>query len=226
MPIVDLMEKADKPTKFFEKFAIKQNDLELRNGLVKVDYAIKAIPEKEQTQEYKYSKAISEKMNGIWNLVRRVLFSMNRSKDLEPKFICLIISDIKNGFEISEICYYQDLKKISYNFISPEEYQHRSVQDFNLHPQIIGDTEGTHIDYSDITLENFITKQIQYRIKLKFQKPEVEKNADIDKEIIKIIEHTIKTYGFKDFKTIELNNADTNRKTFLSDAAIWEKIAK
>ncbi len=122
MPIKNLMEKADKPEKSIEKFSIKQNELEIKDKLVKLNYAIKVIPEKEQTQEYKYSKTILEQINGVWNIIRRVLFSMNRANGSEPKFIYLVVADIENGYEIKEICHYLDLKKISYNYISAEEY--------------------------------------------------------------------------------------------------------
>jgi len=46
-------------------------------------------------------------------------------------------------------------------------------------------------------LEEFIADQIQNRIKLKFQKPEVPANADIDKEVLKIVNYTLAAYQFK-----------------------------
>ena len=47
-------------------------------------------------------------------------------------------------------------------------------------------------------------------------------NADLDKEITKIVEHTLKTYDFKDFSIVELNNLLTNAKIILNRAAILE----
>jgi hypothetical protein len=43
-------------------------------------------------------------------------------------------------------------------------------------------------------------------------KPEVEKNADIDKEVTKIVAYTVKTYDFKNFSYVELNNLLTKNK--------------
>ena len=101
------------------------------------------------------------------------------------------------------------------------EYQHRAIQETEVSPKIIGDTQGLNLKYSDISFEDFILQQIQHRIRLKFQKPEAEKNADIDKEILKIIRYTLKAYGFKDFSTLELNNLATVRKITLNQTAVF-----
>jgi hypothetical protein len=224
LPVEDIFVKADKPEKYSEKFNIETNQNEFQEDLLKIQYVIYPIlSEKEKYQEYKYNKTVLEKINNVWKVLRRVIFSMERLKTGEPKFFYLIIADIKNGFELQEITYSLDLKKVSYEFISWGEYQHRAIQETQIAPEIIGDKEGTHINYKEITLKDFILKQIDHRIKLKFQKPEVEvdKNFDIDKEILKIVVYTIKTYDFKDFNAVELNNLFTRDRTFLNKAAVW-----
>ncbi len=223
LPVENIFEKADKPEKYFEKFVIDHNGSEFKEGMLKIDYSISAIADSEKNQEFKYNKAVSEKMNNVLNVTRRVLFSMDRLKSQEPEFICFIVADIKDGVELRELFYYLDLKKVSYNYISLDEYQHRTIQDINFLPEIIGDTAGAYVNYTDITLEDFISRQIQHRIKLKFQKPEVDKNADIDKEIIKITAFTLKTYGIKNFNEVKLNNLATNKTVSLNEAAIWAK---
>jgi len=223
VPVEGLIEKSDKPEKYVEKFNIELNESEFADEILKLRYSIKPIPEQEKYQEYKYNKKILEDINNVWKVLRRVIFSMKCTKEEEPKFYSLIIADINTGIQIKELLYYLDLKKVSYGYISWDEYQHRSIMDQNISPELIGDKEGLHINYKDITLEEFLLVQIQHRIKLKFQKPEVNKNADIDKEIIKIIEYTIKTYDFKDFSAVELNNLLNNSRIILNQAAIWEE---
>jgi len=223
IPVEDLIVKSDKPEKYIERFAIEQNKSEFNDDSLKLAYLIKAVPEKEMYQEYKYNKDVLAKTNHIWTVLRRVIFSIERLKKDEPKFYYLITADIKNGFEIKELSYYLDLKKVSYEFISFGEYQHRSIQDVNIAPEIVGDKEGAHLNYKDITLEDFIIEQIKHRIKLKFQKPEVDKNVDIDKEIIKVAVYTIKTYGFRDFSEVELDNLVTQNKIILNRAAVWAR---
>jgi len=223
MPLEDLLAKSDKPEKYLERFEIKDSKAELKDETFKLEYIIKTIPEKEKFQEYKYEKKVAEKINNVWKVLRRVVFSMERSKKSEPKFFCLVIADIKTGFEIREIFYYLDLKKVSYDFISWSEFQHRTIEETDVSPAIISDKEGKHLNYTDITLGEFIIGQIQHRIKLKFQKPEVDKNADIDKEILKIAVYTIKTYGFRDFTTVELNDLLKQSRVTLNRAAIWAR---
>lgn len=226
LPLEDIIKKADKPEKYLERFTIEQNNAELRDGTFDFQYLIKAAQEQEKTQEVKYNETALKKVSSLWRVMRRVLFSMESSAGKEPEFLCVIAADIKNGFSIQDTVYYLDLKKVSYDFISWEEYLHRSVQTTPVSPEIIGDKEGLHIDYKELTLKEFIIGQIQHRIKLKFQKPEVEKGSDIDKEILKIIVYTFKTYGFTDFSSVELNNLLTSNRIVLNQKAVLERVAQ
>jgi hypothetical protein len=223
LPVENLLVKNDKPEKYTEKFIIERNESLPDLGSLEFEYLIKPAEDKEKTQEYKYNKSVLEKNNNVWKVLRRVVFSLERTKNSEPKFYCLVTADIKNGFFMREIFYYLDLKKVSYDYISWGEYQHRAIQDVDLNPQFIGDKEGAYLDYKNITMREFIIGQILHRIKLKFQKPEVDRNADIDKEIIKIIAYTVKTYDFKDFDTVELKNLASKNTTVLNQAALLSK---
>jgi len=223
LPLEDIFEKSDKPEKFIEKFAVEDSKKTFENGNLKIEYLIKNVADQEKFHDIKYNKAVMEKINNTWKALRRVLFSMEQPKKSELQFICMITADIKNGFEIKELFYIEDLKKVSYNFISWGEYQHRTIQDTIISADIIGDKEGKRIVYTDISWEKFIISQIEHRIKLKFQKPEVDRNADIDKEILKIVATTLKIYGFRDFSSVELVNLLTNNKTILNQAAILAK---
>lgn len=218
--VEDLLEKTDKPKKYSEKFEIGANKSGVKNGSLTIEYSIKPIPDKEKSDDYKYNKKVQEQQNNIWKALRRVLFSMETTKRSEPKFFCLVTADIKNGFEIKQIFYYLDLKKFSYGFISSEEYLHRIAEELDISPLIIGDKEGLHLEYRDFSLEEFVVMQIEQRIKFKFQKPEVDKNADIDKEVMKVAQYTLKTYGFKDFSEIELYNLLTKNRIIFNKAAV------
>ncbi|MBM3250331.1 MAG: hypothetical protein FJZ09_05785 [Candidatus Omnitrophica bacterium] len=220
---IDMFQKADKPEKVPERFSVEQNKAELLNDLIKLDYSIKPVEEKMLTQEYKFNKDFLENNTHAWSVIRRVLFSMERLENNEElQFLCLITADIKAGAETVEIAYQPDLKKASYGLLSLGEYQHRAIYDMIVDPQIIGDKEGRHLNFKDLTLREFVVGQIQNRIRLKFQRPEVEAGADVDKEITKVIIYVIKTYNFKDFSAAELNNLLTRNKVFLNRAAIWE----
>lgn len=220
LPIPEgILEKSDKPQKIIERFLLQENRTKLISGTLTAQYLIKPIPEEEKSQDMKYNKTAFEKINNVWKVLRRVIFSMEEPEQNCPKFFSIIIADTKNGFLIKETFYYLDFKKVSYGIISWGEYQHRAIQETDISPDIIGDINGDSIQYKEILFEDFILQQIQYRIRLKFQKPEAEKNADIDKEILKIIRHTLNIYGFKDFSALEMNNLLTGKKIIFNQAA-------
>ncbi|MDD5109485.1 MAG: hypothetical protein PHC29_08340 [Candidatus Omnitrophica bacterium] len=219
MPLKDIVSKPPKPEKYIERFLLEDKNNFFEGKILNVNYLIKPVPEKEKQQEVALDKSVNEKIFNVLQVIRRVLFSVDSSKKDDPIFFCIVTADIKNGVEIKQTFYYLDLKKLSYGFISQTEYQHRIVQDMALSVQIIGDTEGNHLDYRDITLEEFIADQIQNRIRLKFQKPEVEKNVDIDKEVLKIVSYTLNTYEFKDFTSVEMNNLASQTKIILNQKA-------
>jgi len=221
MPLEDILSKSPKPEKYIERFLMEDKKNTLSEGILKVSYLIKPVAENEKQQEMTIEKSANEKIFNVLQVIRRVLFSIDNTKRDNPMFFCIVTADIKNGFEIKQIFHFLDLKKISYGFISQTEYQHRIIQDTAVTAQIIGDIEGAHLDYQDITLEEFIAYQIQHRIRLKFQKPEVEKNADIDKEVLKIIVYTLDTYAYKDFTHIEMINLVSGAKTILNQAAVF-----
>ena len=222
-PVEDILVESTEPKKNIERFDIEKLETSFNNGIIENKSAIKPIPEKETTQGSDLDKTIMEKVSNVWGVIRRVIFSMERSKGKEPEFLCMVTADIKNAIEITTTSYTLDLKKIFYGLISWEEYQHRTIQDININPMVIGDKEGLSLDYKEINLNDFIVAQIEQRIKMKFQKPEVDINADIDKEIIKVAIYTIKTYNFKDFTEITFNNLVSNNKTTLNQAAVWGK---
>lgn len=222
VPVEGLLERAQKPQKYTEKFSAEHDTTDITDsGIFKIRYNITPISEKEKYQLYTYNKEAVEKINGVWRVLRRVIFSTDRRADKQPVFFCFVTADIKTGFEVRELFYLLDLKKLYYEYISWGEYQHRATQESTVSPEIVGDRTGAHLDYRDITMKEFIVKQINHRIQLKFQKPEVEQSADIDKEILKVAVHTIRMYNFRDFSVLQLDNAFTRRTLVLNSDEVW-----
>jgi hypothetical protein len=223
LPLKDIIrdfKKEEKPPKYTKLFEIKENKANLKNEKIKIEYLIQPIPEEEKYQEFKYNEEDLKKINNTLNVLRRVVFSMNKQKEKEPKFYSLVIADIKNGIEIREIIYYLDLKKITYGYISWDEFSHRCPTEVNLAFEAINDENGSYLNCYNITMGEFIVKQIIHRIRLKFEKPEVKKDVDIDKEIKKIVVYTLKIYNFINFSEIEFHNLLTHYKTTLNQPAI------
>jgi hypothetical protein len=220
LPLENIISKPEKPEKYMERFLLEDKENSLQARILKVNYNIRTTPEKEKEQEVSLDKSVNEKIFDILQVIRRVLFSMGNSNQDIPQFFCIVTADIRNGFEIKQIFYFADLKKLSYSFISQTEYQHRIIQETAISASIIGDRAGQHLNYRDITFEEFLTDQIQSRIKLKFQKPEVEAGVDIDKEVFKVVTYTLGAYRFKDFDLLEMENLASGKKIILNHTAI------
>ncbi len=220
MPLENIISKPVKPEKYIERFLLEDKKNSLDEKTLEVNYLIKPTTEKEKQQEMTIDKSVNEKIFNVLKVIRRVLFSIDNSKEDKPLFFCIVTADIKNGFEIKQLFYFLDFKKYVYNLISQTELLHRIIQDMAISAEIIGDKTGSYLKYRDITLEEFIADQIQNRIKLKFQKPEVAANADIDKEILKIVTSTLDAYQFKDFTLLEMSNLASGKKIILNQTAI------
>jgi len=226
VPLEDMFvapDKAKKPEKTIERFSVEDSKCELTDKTLKLDYLIKLIPEKEKAQSVILSKDFYLKSQYIWQVMYRMIFSMKPQKSEPLRFFSVVFADIKNGFVIRNIYYYLDIKKTMYSLISQTELQHRVVQDWQVTPEVIGDKLGDTINYIDITMEQFFVWQILNRIRIKFQRPEVPRSVDIDKEIEKIVAYTLKVYDFKDFNEVEMNNLLTNKRILLNRAAILAK---
>lgn len=214
--------ESEKPESYVKIFDPKSIEGNLQDGIFNFNYAITEIPETKETQNTKFNPAIAELMNKALRSIRRVIFSLKRDKG-GPKFFVIALCDIKNGIEVITTTYIDDFKKASYEIISWTEYQHRGLEDIKLAPEAIGDKEGNHLVFHDIHFNEFLLGQIQQRLRQKFNRPEVKKGADIDKEVLKTIRNVLEIYGFDDFLLVSLHNITTNNKTTLSKAAALEE---
>ena len=222
MPLENIITKPPKPEKYIERFLVEDKRNQFNEKVLMVNYLVRPVSETEKQQDMSLDKSVNTKIFYVLQVIRRVFFSMdNQEAKNNPLFFCIVTADIANGFELKETFHFLDLKKLSYGFISQTEYQHRIVQDTGVSNQIIGDKEGSHLVYRDITLVEFLAEQIRGRIRMKFQKPEVEKNVDIDREILKIVSLTLNTYAYKDFTLVEMTNLVTGAKVILNQTAVF-----
>jgi hypothetical protein len=226
MPVRDLFIKNPKSDKYPEKFKILRNNGAIKDSAFVGEYHIKPVPISDKSQEYKINKDISDKIGTLWKIIRRVIFSIQPSQREDIKFVVMVVADVKNGFEVKEIFYVRDLKKVSYGLMPIGEFQHRVIQDSGVSPLVIGDRTGRHVEYRDLTLPGFVAQQIEYRISLKFQKPEVEQNVNIDREVAKIITETLRMYEMTGVEEVKLKNLDRNTNVTLAKPDIWGKPKK
>lgn len=179
-----------------------------------------------------FDEEISDKLRNILTTIGRVLIS----SDNTPEFFALVASDIKIGLDYMLIGNVLDIKKTYAGFTPWTESNKRYVLKFSANPEAIGDSTGKHLKIYDITLPDFLANQIAQRINIYFQDEAHKKYFKIEKisnktaegsfifdysinqiskpaqeinitnEILKIIAYCFKTYEFKDFTAVELND--------------------
>ena len=158
-----------------------------------------------------------EFMDGEREYRRERFIKAHLKTDKAPTFIVIVIADIVNGIESKLLAQMRDLKQgMSDNFFM-EEYTKRLIySDPRGGMEIIGDRAGAHLDVHEITLPEFLTEQILYRIKFKYQRSDFPPDADTEDEIMKIVNETVQAYGFADYTAVKLTNLHEN-KSYLYD---------
>ncbi|MBM3244991.1 MAG: hypothetical protein FJZ15_04270 [Candidatus Omnitrophica bacterium] len=220
LPVQDIISPAKNPKKIKEIFEVGSVKSAFNDASFVVNYDINKIRPLEKIDPYEINKEVSEKVGKVLRTLVRVISSTAHSKESQPEFLRIIIGDTNSGFEIVNTIYTLDLKKVAYNLISTTEYQHRTIQDTAVNAKLINDIKGSSIQFKEVKMKDFIAGQIEQRILRKFQKPEVDKNADIDAEILKVIVSVMQIYDFNGFSDAELNNLVTNSRLKLNRAAI------
>ena len=124
-----------------------------------------------------------------------------------PSFFVVVIADVINGVEIENIFYLEDLKRyMMFENIPQEEFVKRSLYEMKGKAAWAGDTEGRHLAYSEITMPEFLARQITSRVNFKYQKSSFPPSNDARGEILNIVAETLKNYNFTDFNYVELRD--------------------
>lgn len=117
--------------------------------------------------------------------LNHVVLSINRvimSTKAPPKFYAILASDTKDiGADYLVVGYILDVKKYLYNFISREEFLRRQVIKFGLNPKALGDEEGLHLPFFNMSLAGFIFSQIEQRIAQRFDQDSILSKFKLEK---------------------------------------------
>jgi len=187
-----------------------------------------------------------DKLRNILGTIGRVLIS----SDKVPEFFALVASDINVGIDYTIIANTMDIKKSSAEFIPWTEANRRYVTQIKLEPKAVGDALGSHVEFTDIKPGDFLAGQIAQRFAGVFQEESLKKFFKVNKaegkfqqgvfifeysieevfpppkkinireEIIDTIKYCLQTYEFKDFETVEINNAIAQDRLILGREAI------
>lgn len=221
----DLFVDSDKPQESISRFDFKHADGIIKEKTLNFVYDIREIPETKESQNKKFNPEAGKKINKVLRCVRRVVFSLKRQIH-SPRFFVVVTADTKNGFELTDTTYIDDLKKVLFEMISWTEYQYRTVEDIKLAPKAIGDLKGEHLELYDVNFKMFLIDQIKQRLRIKFNRSSelpAAGGVDIEKEVLKSIKTVFEIYNFSDFLTLDMYNLASEKKISFSRAMVLEK---
>ena len=197
-------------TKTFEILALEG---EHHRDIVDLSFFIKSHPKTKEPQGVDLTKDVRKTLNDLHMCVTRIIMSSNCGVN----FVVQTIAGTKDGSEITFIMYVPDLKKYTYNLLSSTEFSLRRIFEVKQDPSIIGDVAGTHMAYTDITIPDFLLKQIKQRIEVNFQSEDSRiADSDIDSEVLKIISSCLKIYNYNGFSWIEIRNLAGKKSLLLN----------
>lgn len=166
-------------------------------------------PLKSYDQSYGYTSTFSPE---IQEMHHHLLTSIVRAYDpvapeKRPDFFVIIIADITHGLETESILYFDDMARVMKDQSFGEEYVQRAVFKQAVgRPDIFGDREGKHLDVHDLTWPEFLSEQMLYRIRFKYQKSDFHPSENTRAEVLTIAAETFHAYDFKNFDAVELHD--------------------
>lgn len=172
---------------------------------------------KTKTEDYGYSSSYTDSyvkaQNNLFTAINDTFFNAQaKESERDPLFFVIIITDIKKGIETRATFYLEDFKRYMSGDLPYEEYMKRFLADTKGGTGMIGDEVGTHIDYVEIKMPDFLAKQIINRINFKFTRSDFEPSDNYDNDIAGVAADTLRYYHFEDFKAVELHNLRLEKK--------------
>ncbi len=205
-------EATDKPS-----FIVSFSDGKYQNNIFSFEYDI--VDKKKSKDDgpgfnSSYTDIYTRTQTNLLTAIYEIFLNAKTQKDEQPiQFFVITITDIKKGIETHLTFYMQDFMRAWSGDIPNDEYMKRVLSDQKGSPSMIGDETGSHLKYEDITMGDFLTKQILNRIRLKFQYSDFPpKDNNFDNTVIGIVADTVKYYKFEDFTNVRLNNLRSVKK--------------
>lgn len=195
-------------------FTIQYLDVSFADGKFIVRYDINKVKVYEKDLGYKsnYSEKYQEKQRSLLTAIFRAYADVPTT-DVPPFFV-LAIADIKSGIETKTIFYFPDFKRAMSDQSFYEEFTRRTVSDDPKgKADIIGDREGRHLTIREVTWPEFLSKQIQYRIRVKYQYSSFKPGENAEQEITDIVAQVTQAYDFNNYSGIVFEDLNTGTKT-------------
>lgn len=207
------------------KPAVNFLDGSFGDGSFQITYDI--APEKSYPKSYGYDSTFSEQyqqdQRNILSAVYRAFGHFQESAaggaalEGAPDFFVIVIADIVNGLESRTIFYLTDLRRAYTDPTFYEEYMRRIISEQPTGGQeIIGDKQGQHVGFKDLTWGEFLIKQMVYRITFKYQQSAFPPSDDARREILTAAADTVAAYRFTDFRSLKLHDLGEGKANEIS----------
>jgi hypothetical protein len=173
-----------------------------------------------KTKSDAQNEGIRNEGTDYFNKLYNNLFTAVTETLLDPKtpisFVVMSITDIKKGIEARYTFYLDDYRKASVEGIPYDEFSKRVLQESKGSTDYIGDEIGQHLEYNDIHMPDFLTKQMINRIRFKFTQSDFPPQENYEDAIIGTIADTTHYYLFKDFKEVHTNDIRAKKKMIIT----------
>ncbi len=150
--------------------------------------------------------------NNLFTAVTETLLDTKSTID----FVVIAITDIKKGIEARYTFYLEDYRKASVEGIPYDEFSKRVLQDSKGSTEFIGDEIGQHLEYTDVLMPDFLTKQMINRIRFKFTQSDFPPQENYEEAIMGMIADTTRYYNFTNFKEVRTDDLRTKKKMIFS----------
>lgn len=198
-------QKEANQTKGKDQLSVRYVDAAFKDNKFLVEYDIGST--RTYSKDPGYQNTYSQEYQTINS---RLLTALNRSfGDVDPieapTFAVLVVADIKKGIEVKSLLNVADLNRVMGGSMPQDEFLKRFITEIKGNAEAINDKEGKHLTFTDISMGEFLARQITHRVSYHFQQspPSPEPPQDI---ISGLIRETLEAYQFKDFSEISLKD--------------------
>lgn len=225
-PIVDYKateKKAEDTKAGSERFNVNFLETAFKDGVFTVEHDISMV--KSYPKDYGYASNYTEEYNtkyrAVFSAVMQAYFSvgvetgenirvvqLNTHHKAEgvPEFFVISIADTSRGIQIQFLMNLEDYRKQAAGHLPPEEYTQRIIYEMSGNPAIVGDLEGSHLDYREVAWGEFLAGQITGRVNFKYGRSSFPPSADTKAEILHQVYRAVSAYDFQGFSAVELHD--------------------
>lgn len=222
---------------------IKFMDIKCRyeNSAFNLDYIfIKSTPEEKAKEQDLFKKSMGgtslyqDFTDTTIEILQKAYYAIGDiiSDTENMNFFAICLADIKKGIKITFVIHRLDMEQFLLEMLPSDEFYNRMILKTDGRKEIINDKYGLAVEYSDISLIDFLREQIVNHASAKIsemEKYEAEQLKALDNldDIIANSVYEVATkYEFGDFIIVEIKNIITKETTILTKSKLINQFSK